>query len=450
MKQKGNTNWLIVLLVFFGAGVLLVVFYSDSDIDWNERYKPDEKMPYDTYLIEQLLRNNASSVPFYSIQDSTHLYLTDTAQNQLLVFIGNTFFYNEKDLSAMLDFIDSGNTVFLAAEDLDKALLDSLYLDTKIPVLHLDEEVYQEEMVNYPVFEESVFSHDFQSQNIQMRLSRSSKEAQLCYVYDFDTLATTWLYFNESWMSYYPSGQMVTLGTFVSKGALPTAKAFVNFIEINYGKGKLYLHLQPRIFTNYFLKERNTFDYVSSVFKDIKPSKIWWAEENRKFDFIKTEDPDSYNQAPDESFMEFILSERALRNGWYFMLFGVLLYLLFGAKRKQRIIPLQEKKDNTSIEYAEVISQLFLEQKDHSKLILMKKELFKHYVRDRYGVKIPSTRKELTEPLLRLLETRSGIASQELIVLFDLWFHIEAIGPVYTSEMLTFHNRLETFYKNSK
>lgn len=468
MKSSNKIAIVIGIIVLISALTLYFLFNSKEEINWAERYLPREKMPYDTYVIEQLLRNNSQGKPFEVVEDSTHLHLSKEANNELLVFIGRTFFYDEKDLKAIREFVAGGNTFFLSAEGLDRNLFDTLFYYDHLNDLSLQksdsiydeyiythDEEYRDEINNYtihqhPVYYSDILLGDFASSGIEMNLEGTDISTSLYYIYEFDTIPNSWSYFNPEWIENYSQSAIKPKGSLRAAGTILPWNNYYNYIEISHGKGKILFHLHPKVFSNYFLKQEGAFDYTSSIFKDLSPSKIIWAEENRKYDYLKNLDKEDYRSSPDESFMEFILSEPSLRYAWYTLLFAVFLYLLFGAKRKQRTIPVLEKKNNTSIEYAEVIAELFLEEDDHSKLVRMKKELFRSFLRDRYGVKTPNNYKELDEPFLQHLRLKSGIEIQEIKALFENWFHIEAVGIVYTSDMLEFNKKLESFYQNSK
>src|SRR5690606_9146250 len=108
-----------------------------------------------------------------------------------------------------------------------------------------------------------------------------------------------------------------------------------------------------------------------------------------------------------------------LRMAWYLILSGTILYLMFGAKRKQRIVEPIENMENTSIEYAEVISQMFMKQRDHKKLITMKMELFKSFLRDRFKVKLPMQIQEEDDNLFAEIGYKSDVKTEHIKSIFE-------------------------------
>ena len=55
-------------------------------------------------------------------------------------------------------------------------------------------------------------------------------------------------------------------------------------------------------------------------------------------------------------------------------------------KRKQRIIPVLERNENTSFKFISTIGRLYFLQNDHKKLCQQKMKLFYAYIRDRYNI----------------------------------------------------------------
>ncbi len=181
-----------------------------------------------------------------------------------------------------------------------------------------------------------------------------------------------------------------------------------------------------------------TMNYCRDALSYIGDGTIYWDEENRTYDYKASNHHSNGNNLskPSEGPLEFILSEPALRTAWYLILAGTILYLMFGAKRKQRIVAAMENMENTSIEYAEVISQMFMKQKDHKKLILMKMDLFKSFLRDRFRIKLPANPQDENEELYKEIALKSNIREEQVKDIFDQYKYLSTIMQVETAEML--------------
>jgi hypothetical protein len=180
---------------------------------------------------------------------------------------------------------------------------------------------------------------------------------------------------------------------------------------------------------------------------------VYWDEDNRLFKYNASphsESSDDDLSKPQEGPLEFILSEPSFRAAWYLLLLAGILYLMFGAKRKQRIIKATENMENTSIEYAEVISQMFMKQRDHKKLVLMKMDLFRAFLRDRFNIKLPLHMMDEDAKLYRDISQKSNVKFEIVQDIFERHKYLASIVSVETGEMLQFHNQLESFYESCK
>ena len=86
--------------------------------------------------------------------------------------------------------------------------------------------------------------------------------------------------------------------------------------------------------------------------------------------------------------LRFILRNPPLRYAWYIFLVGFLVFIIFHAKRKQRIIPIIKPLENTSVEFVRSIGNLYLNEGDAKDMMQKKVTYFLNKVRtdlpDRY------------------------------------------------------------------
>ena len=85
-----------------------------------------------------------------------------------------------------------------------------------------------------------------------------------------------------------------------------------------------------------------------------------------------------------ESILKYILSQRALKYAYYLTLLCGLLYVIFSSKRKQRQIPIIEESKNTSLDYIETASSLFMAQNQNEKLVKHMRRNFIYKVKSAY------------------------------------------------------------------
>ncbi|MBU4537368.1 MAG: hypothetical protein L6264_12625 [Weeksellaceae bacterium] len=142
-----------------------------------------------------------------------------------------------------------------------------------------------------------------------------------------------------------------------------------NFIKINYGEGHIYLHAEPLIVTNYYLLIPGNEKYVQDVFSYLPGREtVWFSGKNE-------------TSAESASPLRFILSKPALRYAWWLLLGGLLLFVIFNAKRKQRIVPIIEPLKNKSVEFVKSIGNLYLQEGDFHDMMSKKAQFFLNKVR---------------------------------------------------------------------
>lgn len=482
MKKSNNSTVIILasiaVILIIGA---LAYFLSGPSINWSINYLPKEKSPYGTHIIKSVLQKNGKDRAFEMIEDSVHLQLkhTDDAPSTY-VYIGDYYYGNKKDIDSLLAFVRAGNTAYLLSEGLSSSNMYTFLQEHIIGAITYDEpdyydenedgyedeytgeeEIYYEEQDTFEdetIIGEEEYDPYSYLKDIQYfdyvvdtrgtLTHQSSKiKAPVNYIVDFDTVPYSWVFLNEDIFSHFYEDQVEVLGTF-KEGDNKLIRDKINYFRIKIGSGYLYINTQPLAFTNIHMLNEKNMQYAREVFADIPDGKIYWDEENRTMDRIKREKNNP--GMPDEGPLEFILSEPALRKAWYVLLAGLLLYLIFGARRKQRVIPILERKDNTSIEYAEVISQLFLEQTDHTKLVSLKTELFRSFVRDRFNIKITDETTIDDNRLILNLSTRTNVPADLIRSILKEEILLRSHTVIDTYMMLSYHRKLEEFYSLSK
>ena len=88
------------------------------------------------------------------------------------------------------------------------------------------------------------------------------------------------------------------------------------------------------------------------------------------------------------SLLSFIHEQEALTWAFYTLIISVLLLLLFQMKRRQRPIPVINLPQNDSLNFVELIGNLYLLNKDNRALLERKMTYFREMVRSRYQVNV--------------------------------------------------------------
>ncbi|WP_373708726.1 hypothetical protein [Kaistella sp.] len=187
-------------------------------------------------------------------------------------------------------------------------------------------------------------------------------------------------------------------------GSKEGEEEMANFIKVNHGKGHLYLHLEPLILTNYYLLKPGNEKYVQNVFSYLPDREtIWFSGDNK-------------NVAKSQSPLRFILANPGLRYAWWLLLGGLLFFIIFNAKRKQRIVPIIEPKKNKSVEFVKSIGNLYLQEGDFHDMMTKKAQYLLHRVR----MDLLIDTKDLDEKFIHLLHLKTGKSVEKITEAVDL------------------------------
>ncbi|PHN03609.1 DUF4350 domain-containing protein [Flavilitoribacter nigricans] len=428
--MKGNrTIWLIVIGLLL---LLVLAYFLSSDLhDWSVSYRGNSKDPYGTFLMSELLSDYYPDEEYEVLTDSFTMSLPlsggDSARANY-VFVGGGMYLRPSDTQRLLDFVANGNQAVIATNVLPFDLMFELY------------------------FEEcdSIWWDGFSSKYdtlIRANFEHPGLHASRDYPYRFYDKGTPvpyeWKYFEDYYFCGLEEG-LVPIGTFND--------GLINFAQRPYGRGNFYLHSTPLVFTNYHLLDENNLEYVDKVFSHLQEGPIYWDEYSRVSErmgqAINDRNPSgSRNRLLSaESPLQFILSKPALTWAWYLLLAGILLYMLFLSRRRQRIIPVLRKNTNTSLEFLTTIGHLYFLQNNHKQLAIQKMQYFRNFVREKYNVQ----GLELDEEFKQKLKQRSEVKATIIDKIVLMYNNIKNASIVTENTLIDFHKAMEQFYRHCK
>lgn len=421
-KRQRNIIIIVVaamLLILF----LLFQFGSRGSYSWSENYLVENRGPYGTDIIRQLLEDYYPNEDFTLMEDSINLSEENRKTPANYVFIGASQYLDSASISQLFDFIDDGNRAFIISRSLTEEVADYIYLYDCYGGYYWDGyEEFRDTAIDVSLTDQSVFS-DESATHLSFRYRNQVRN------YD-------WQYINERYLCEEEEEGIYPLGTF--------AGLYTNFVGIKYGNGYLYLHTNPLLFSNYALLEEGRLPYAEAIFSYTAAGPIYWDEYSKIPGFLRN--PRFPKQISDRTPFDYILQQPPLAWAWYLLLAMAGLYLLFRTKRRQRIIPVLEKKPNTSLNFLQTIGHLYFTQNDHRKIALHKARLFLSFIRERYG--LPT--QELDDKFARQLSAKSEIPRKDIDAILLLNKNIQTSSFVSEKILVNFHYKIEAFYKNCK
>ncbi len=328
--KNRNRNLTIILALIF-ALYLVVLVLTPRPIDWSLSFSKDDNIPYGTEILFKELRClydpayiNVNNRPLFNLYDDP------VVENADFIFINKVFKPSDLDLDSLLTIVHKGSDAFISAIEFNEVFKDTLGFDVK---------------------EATDFTSSMDSLIINFTNAALKTDSGYIYRKAFHKVVFTKL----------DSLNTVILGVNKNNEAL--------FVKLAFGEGNFYLHTNPLSFTNYALLQNDNNECAFKALSYLRSDNVVWDE------YYKDK------ARPANSVVRYILSQPALRFGWYILLFGVVVYLIFGAKRKQRAIPVVMPPVNTSLSFVNTIGRLYLKRQNHLDIAQKKYSYFMFYLR---------------------------------------------------------------------
>ena len=397
MKNKILYTCFIFAAIFFIAGCKIPV--NNYMPPLNETFSKSDKNPFGTYVayrqMESMFSRNTirdKKQPF----DKTWSDISDTAS--LYICITSGLFLNDDEKKAMMDYVYAGNNLFIAANYMDNALLDEIKCKENRPLPYFN-------------FFDSLRTTD----------TRLWDPAFSYYYQPFKN------YFN-----YKDSVFTKVLG--VNEQLKP------NFILYYHGKGKLFLHCDPKAFSNYFLLKNDNYKYLANAigYTNSYPDHLYWDDYYRRLSSKRNS-----NKSNNFSSLSEIMKHPPLAAAFWLLLLSLLLYILFGSKRRQRIIEKIKPNENTSVTFTETIGRLYLQKKDNKNIAEKMTTYFNEYIRNTYFLNTNL----INDEFITTLSRKSGVAKERVESLYRAISHAHNNDAVDDYQLLSLNEQVQHFYK---
>lgn len=321
-----NKTFRIYAVIFIVVMVILALLEVNKKetTDWRKNFDVNQKSPFGLFVFDNeakdLFKNNLKK-----INQAPYEYYNQHQKEAHNIVIIETDIDTES-WKKVMDQVSNGSDAMLVISRMSKEVSDSIgFYDSEIS--------FEEE--NVLKLTDTKYKNDF----IQLDKFPSGRG-----------------------FSFIKPGVEV-LGKTVEKKNTDQA----NFIRIKFGKGNFYVHSEPLFLTNYYLLKPGNVKYAQDIFSYLPDRETVWFVEN--------------NTKASRFFMRFILGNPALKYAWWVFLGGLILFIFFNAKRKQRIVPIIEPLRNTSLDFVKSIGNLYLQEGDFHDMMAKKAQYFLNRVR---------------------------------------------------------------------
>ena len=207
-----------------------------------------------------------------------------------------------------------------------------------------------------------------------------------------------------------------------------------NFIEGTLGLGKIYLHLEPTVFTNYHVLKDDNYKYIEALISYLPDADIHFNSYHK----IELQNTDK------DSNLSWFLKQKSFKWAWYTSLFFAILFVIFHAKRKQRVIKIIAPVKNTTVAFVKTISSLYFDTKNHKNLIDKKTVYFLEKIRLDFNLNT----EKLDNAFIERLATKSGKDKTITKNLIDCINTLKTKNTALEQDLLNLNKHIESFYSN--
>ena len=371
------------------------------------------------HILEEMLKGypNIDSMKF--VHDNLDTSLNTSYDEQ----VSRTYLLIDKDINisprsvdTLIKFVQNGNTAFISVTQFNSVFMNRISYSSLTYSRYTD-----------------VMSLDFTHPTFQMDFPYKFQ------VYENNNPEyRAWNYFSFRDM-FTEVDEITTIG-------VETYNDNPVFIKLPMGKGTLYLHSIPDVFYNQSMFAEDGLEYAQRVFSHLPKGNYYWHNHTNRWDEYTPPIDLPEDEINKESPIQYILKDKYLRHAYLLLIFGLLIYVIFKIKRKQRIIPTVEPNTNSSLEFVDTVSLLYLKQDKHYKFIKHYEQSFVHFIKDKYYITSPEINKEYIESVA----LKSDIGEELITQIFNEFNRAKKSHTFSSDELIALHKKIEYFYKHCK
>ena len=384
----------------------LIVFMEATEkepLDWTPTYGYDDKIPLGAYILYNNLDEDTEGDRLQRIEEPPYIFLEDSTETTdgSYFFINQYVVFDDAESRRILKWVERGNTLFVVGRGIGSTILDTLNLETDV-----------------------LYNLSDLAKEPRFSLSNPSVKTPKPYTIDLDVDA---LYFDK----------IDTLNTkilgqfeFIDTDSETEEDPKVHFIQQDFGKGSIVIHLMPEVFSNFALLSDTNYQYTRDALRymGVSGGIFWDSHYNRSTDKVP-------------GMLALFLGNRYLKWFYYILLIGVICWVIFEGKRKQRAIPIVKPLSNRSLEYTETIAGMYLDRLDHKSIAFHQINHFFEYLRTEHLVN--TSKRDKT--FIKKVSDKSGNTLETTTKLIEEIESLLRKSAISQEELLGLNKRIEAF-----
>jgi len=386
--------------VFFAviATLIVILLWAEQAkpkrINWQPSYSSNDKAPYGHYILREELRQLFPAEKIETQQRTIYEALKRNyttrkhfeAGDFNYVFINRVFSPSETDFDVLMEFVENGGQVFIAAQLFERQVAEKLGIKTSYFFINAQDSV-----------------------TLRMVNPRLDKDAT--YGFKRGTISEYFQKYNE----------LNTSILAVNNKDKPV------LLKTTYGKGSFILSSTPLAFSNYHMVMQNNSEYASKVFSYLPVQMVYWDE------YYKEGRIQSTNK------FRFIMSRESLRWALWLTIVTLIIFIIFEGKRTQRVIPIIKPLPNTTLEFTQTVGKLYYQRKDHKNIAEKRITHFLEYIRTHMYV----ATNQFDEEFINKIVNKTNQSKKQVMQLFRLITRVQKKSNISDTELLYLSTRID-------
>ncbi|MDR3217468.1 MAG: hypothetical protein LBU22_00555 [Dysgonamonadaceae bacterium] len=343
----------IIYIIFIGL-LFYLAYLMNRNVDikysWKPTFSIQDKQPFGAYAFDKLLKASWEAEYVHNYERFEDLELYDTNYNMLI--IARYLYMDTSIINDLLAYINNGGCALIAAEFFPDGLIDTLNLNTS----------------SFNFFTNYLPSIGMEEPVSEVRL------------FDADSRYESFSFPQKLMQNYFTSGDSLQAFNYWDATCVVSESESGNILSLRYqiGEGNLLLCSCPLAFTNYGILNDSLNAYTMRHLSYLRGRPL-----------IRTEYYEAGSQGEKEaSALRVVMEENPLKWAYYVTVAGVLILMVFTARRKQKPIPIIKPPVNKIVGFVRSIAGLYLQKNNNADIILKKQVYWGEELKHKYGIDI--------------------------------------------------------------
>jgi hypothetical protein len=375
--MKKNLTFISVIILLL-VGLFYINKQTTDPLVWERSYRTTDSQPYGGEVIDKLLADSWEEGYTHSYERINELMEDSAFQQKNLLVISDRIYMPDSEIESLITYVENGGNALLASRSFELAWVDRLNIDIRLYKTGGPYPLYQMEsrLLTGEVPSEKVLFHNNESND-------SIEGIPLPFLS---------VYFTSS-ISEEDSEEEIPVEERTEKDSRTISfscyKVASNqedkpiMLRCAIGKGNLILSCSPLLFTNYSVLNDSIRPFFEQSLAYLKGKPLVRTEYYKVGSLGEKEGDKELS-----SIFRVLKGNLSLRWAYYLSAIGILLFMIFTAKRKQTPIPIITPPINRALDFVRSISELYLSKNSNAEILDKRYTYWAEEMREKYGIDI--------------------------------------------------------------